>query len=210
MSMTELIDLTFALQAFVTLVVIMDPPGATPLFLSLVSDKTSREQRRLAWQAALTSFIVITVFALFGQWILDYLKISLPALKGAGGLLLLLVSLELLKGETKKRLEGTESNVALVPLGTPLLAGPGAIVAVMLFVQQAGNDADPAPKALALAIAVILVHLLIGLTLMFSTKIVSVIKESGVDLLARIAGLLLAAIAVEMLISAIKDFFPSI
>lgn len=210
MSTSEWIDLTFALQAFVTLVVIMDPPGATPLFLSLVSDKTSREQRRLAWQAALTSFIVITVFALFGQWILDYLKISLPALKGAGGLLLLLVSLELLKGETKKRLEGSESNVALVPLGTPLLAGPGAIVAVMLFVQQAGEDGDSAPKALALAIAVILVHLLIGLTLMFSTKIVSVIKESGVDLLARIAGLLLAAIAVEMLISAIKDFFPTI
>jgi multiple antibiotic resistance protein len=74
------IDLTFGLQALVTLIVIMDPPGATPLFLSLVSDKTIREQRRLAWQAALTSFLVITIFALFGQWILDYLKISLPAL----------------------------------------------------------------------------------------------------------------------------------
>lgn len=204
------IDLTFGLQALVTLLVIMDPPGATPLFLSLVSDKTVREQRRLAWQAALTSFLVITIFALFGQWILDYLKISLPALKGAGGLLLLLVSLELLKGETKRKLEGSDSNVALVPLGTPLLAGPGAIVAIMLFVQQANTDGDVAQKSLALAIAVIVVHILIGLTLMFSTKIVSVIKESGVDLLARIAGLLLAAIAVEMLISAIKDFFPSL
>jgi multiple antibiotic resistance protein len=204
------IDLTFGLQALVTLIVIMDPPGATPLFLSLVSDKTIREQRRLAWQAALTSFLVITIFALFGQWILDYLKISLPALKGAGGLLLLLVSLELLKGETKKKLEGSESNVALVPLGTPLLAGPGAIVAIMLFVQEANTDGDTAPKALALTVAVLLVHILIGLTLMFSTKIVSVIKESGVDLLARIAGLLLAAIAVEMLISAIKEFFPTL
>lgn len=204
------IDLTFGLQALVTLIVIMDPPGATPLFLSLVSDKTIREQRRLAWQAALTSFLVITIFALFGQWILDYLKISLPALKGAGGLLLLLVSLELLKGETKKKLEGSDSNVALVPLGTPLLAGPGAIVAIMLFVQEANNDGDTAPKALALTVAVLLVHILIGLTLMFSTKIVSVIKESGVDLLARIAGLLLAAIAVEMLISAIKEFFPTL
>jgi multiple antibiotic resistance protein len=176
----------------------------------LVSDKTIREQRRLAWQAALTSFLVITIFALFGQWILDYLKISLPALKGAGGLLLLLVSLELLKGETKKKLEGSDSNVALVPLGTPLLAGPGAIVAIMLFVQEANTDGDTAPKALALTVAVLLVHILIGLTLMFSTKIVSVIKESGVDLLARIAGLLLAAIAVEMLISAIKEFFPTL
>lgn len=204
------IDLTFGLQALVTLIVIMDPPGATPLFLSLVSDKTIREQRRLAWQAALTSFLVITIFALFGQWILDYLKISLPALKGAGGLLLLLVSLELLKGETKKKLEGSDSNVALVPLGTPLLAGPGAIVAIMLFVQEANTDGATAPKALALTVAVLLVHILIGLTLMFSTKIVSVIKESGVDLLARIAGLLLAAIAVEMLISAIKEFFPTL
>ena len=204
------IDLTFGFQALVTLIVIMDPPGATPLFLSLVSDKTIREQRRLAWQAALTSFLVITTFALFGQWILDYLKISLPALKGAGGLLLLLVSLELLKGETKKKLEGSDSNVALVPLGTPLLAGPGAIVAIMLFVQEANTDGDTAPKALALTVAVLLVHILIGLTLMFSTKIVSVIKESGVDLLARIAGLLLAAIAVEMLISAIKEFFPTL
>jgi multiple antibiotic resistance protein len=204
------IDLTFGLQALVTLIVIMDPPGATPLFLSLVSDKTITQQRRLAWQAALTSFLVITIFALFGQWILDYLKISLPALKGAGGLLLLLVSLELLKGETKRKLNGSDSNVALVPLGTPLLAGPGAIVAIMLFVQQANQDSDGAPKALALALAVIVVHILIGLTLMFSTKIVSVIKESGVDLLARIAGLLLAAIAVEMLISAIKEFFPTL
>ena len=188
----------------------MDPPGATPLFLSLVSDKSPRQQRRLAWQAALTSFIVITVFALFGQWILDYLKISLPALKGAGGLLLLLVALELLQGETKKKLQGGDSNVALVPLGTPLLAGPGAIVAIMLFVQEANRDSEVAPKAVALAVAVLLVHLLIGLTLMFSTRIVAVIKESGVDLLARIAGLLLAAIAVEMLISAIKEFFPTL
>lgn len=204
------IDLTFGVQALVTLVVIMDPPGATPLFLSLVSNKSMREQRRLAWQAALTSFIVITVFALFGQWILDYLKISLPALKGAGGLLLLLVSLELLRGEIKKNHGPSESNVALVPLGTPLLAGPGAIVAVMLFVQQATAEDDGSAKVLALALAVLSVHLIIGLTLMFSTKIVSVIKESGVDLLARIAGLLLAAIAVEMLISAIKDYFPTL
>ncbi|MGA0914734.1 MAG: MarC family protein, partial [Candidatus Nanopelagicaceae bacterium] len=66
------IDLTFGLQALVTLVVIMDPPGATPLFLSLVSSRPIKEQRKLAWQAAMTSFIVITAFALFGQWILDY------------------------------------------------------------------------------------------------------------------------------------------
>jgi multiple antibiotic resistance protein len=204
------IDLTFGLQALVTLVVIMDPPGATPLFLSLVSSRPIKEQRKLAWQAAMTSFIVITAFALFGQWILDYLKISLPALKGAGGLLLLLVALELLKGNANKDEATRTGNVALVPLGTPLLAGPGAIVAIMLFVQEAGRDGNSGAKSLALALAVILVHIIIGLTLMFSTKIVSVIKESGVELLARIAGLLLAAIAVEMLVSAVKEFFPGV
>jgi multiple antibiotic resistance protein len=204
------IDLTFGLQALVTLVVIMDPPGATPLFLSLVSSRPIKEQRKLAWQAAMTSFIVITAFALFGQWILDYLKISLPALKGAGGLLLLLVALELLKGNANKDEATRTGNVGLVPLGTPLLAGPGAIVAIMLFVQEAGRDGNSGAKSLALALAVILVHIIIGLTLMFSTKIVSVIKESGVELLARIAGLLLAAIAVEMLVSAVKEFFPGV
>ena len=94
-------------------------------------------------------------------------------------------------------------NIALVPLGTPLLAGPGAIVTTMLYVQKSeGND-----QLAALAIAIFAVHFLIGLTFMFSTKILSVIKDSGVELLARIAGLLLSAIAVEMIISSIKAFF---
>lgn len=212
----DLIDLTFGLQALVTLLVIMDPPGATPLFLSLVSTKPMREQRKLAWQAAMTSFVVITLFAIFGQWILDYLKISLPALKGAGGLLLLLVALELLKGDGSREAGRRSGNVALVPLGTPLLAGPGAIVAIMLFVQEASTSSNQLDQSiqwnryLALALAVVIVHLIIGLTLMYSTKIVAVIKESGVELLARIAGLLLAAIAVEMLVSAIREFFPTI
>lgn len=206
----NVVDLTFGLQALVTLLVIMDPPGATPLFLSLVSAKPKQEQRKLAWQAAMTSFIVITLFAICGQWVLDYLKISLPALKGAGGLLLLLVALELLKGDGNREGDRRSGNVALVPLGTPLLAGPGAIVAIMLFVEEANRGGLQADKSFALALAVILVHLIIGVTLMFSTKIVSVIKESGVELLARIAGLLLAAIAVEMLVSAIREFFPAI
>lgn len=206
----NLVDLTFGLQALVTLLVIMDPPGATPLFLSLVSAKPKQEQRKLAWQAAMTSFIVITLFAICGQWVLDYLKISLPALKGAGGLLLLLVALELLKGDGSREQGRSAGNVALVPLGTPLLAGPGAIVAIMLFVEEANRGGCAVDKSLALALAVIIVHLIIGVTLMFSTKIVSVIKESGVELLARIAGLLLAAIAVEMLVSAIREFFPTI
>jgi multiple antibiotic resistance protein len=195
--------LTFGAQAFVTLFVILDPPGAAPIFLGLASGKSSKQQRRLAWQAAAVSLFVIVSFALFGNAILDYLNISLAALQGAGGILLLITGLGLLTGSLTDSDSASTQNIALVPLGTPLLAGPGAIVTTMLYVQKAdGND-----QLTALALAIFAVHFLIGLTFMFSTKILAVIKDSGVDLLARIAGLLLSAIAVEMIVSAIKAFF---
>ncbi len=195
--------LTFGAQAFVTLFVILDPPGAAPIFLGLASGKTVKEQRKLAWQAAAVSLFVIVSFALFGNAILGYLNISLAALQGAGGILLLITGLGLLTGSLTESNSATSKNIALVPLGTPLLAGPGAIVTTMLYVQKSeGSD-----QLAALAIAIFAVHFLIGLTFMFSTKILSVIKDSGVEMLARIAGLLLAAIAVEMIISSIKAFF---
>jgi len=200
---TTLTAVTFGAQAFVTLFVILDPPGAAPIFLGLASGKTVKEQRKLAWQAAAVSLFVIVSFALFGNAILGYLNISLAALQGAGGILLLITGLGLLTGSLTESSSATSKNIALVPLGTPLLAGPGAIVTTMLYVQKSeGND-----QLAALAIAIFAVHFLIGLTFMFSTKILSVIKDSGVELLARIAGLLLSAIAVEMIISSIKAFF---
>ncbi|NCV76862.1 MAG: NAAT family transporter [Actinobacteria bacterium] len=198
--MNELTALTFGLQAFVTLLVILDPPGATPLFLSLTSHQKRRDQVRMAWLAALTSLSIIAIFAVFGQLIVSYLDISIPALQGAGGLLLLLVSLDLLKGTDQSATNNVKS-LALVPLGTPLLAGPGAIVTIMLFSQRV----EGAAMTSALALAVIGAHLIIGMTLTFATSIVSVIKESGVMLLAKIAGLLTAAIAFEMLITGIKE-----
>jgi len=197
--MDEVTALTFAVQAFVTLLVIFDPPGATPVFLSLVSNKSQRERTRLAWLAAGVSLLVIASFALFGRFILEYMHVSIEALQAAGGLLLLYVSLQLLTG-TVHEMETKGTNVGMVPLGTPLLAGPGAIVATMIFVEQA----DSAARMGGLALAIIAVHLVIGLVLMTSTTILKVIKESGVNLLARIAGLLLAAIAVQMLANAIK------
>jgi multiple antibiotic resistance protein len=195
--------MTFGIQAFVTFFVILDPPGATPIFLALVSGRKQRERIRLAWQGAAVSLFVIVIFAIFGKLILDYLHVSVNALQGAGGLLLLLISLELLTGKGTSDTTHENVNVALVPLGTPLLAGPGAIVTTILYVQNSHTGA----MRLALALAIIGVHIVIGVTLMFSTKILGLIKESGVSLLARIAGLLLAAIAVEMIVQSIKGFF---
>lgn len=198
--MNELTALTFGLQAFVTLLVILDPPGAAPLFMTLVGNKSRREQVRMAWLAALTSLLIISIFALFGQAIVDYLEISIPALQGAGGLLLLLISLDLLKGHDESGAKNGEKNVALVPLGTPLLAGPGAIVTIMLFASRV----ESTDMALGLTGAVLGAHVVIGLTLMFATRIVSIIKETGVALLAKVAGLLTAAIAFEMVMTGIK------
>jgi multiple antibiotic resistance protein len=200
--MNTITAVTFATQAFVTLFVIMDPPGATPIFLGLVGDKSPKERIRLAWQAAGVSLFVIASFAIFGQFILDYMHVSIEALQAAGGLLLLYVSLQLLTGTSKAGGEQTSSNIGMVPLGTPLLAGPGAIVATMIYVQRA----DTTSQMVGLAVAILAVHLIIGLVLMASTKIVSIIKDAGVTLLASIAGLLLAAIAVQMLANAIKAF----
>ena len=200
MNIIEVSALTFAIQCFVTLFVIMDPPGATPVFLALVSDKSPKERMRLAWQAAVISLVVITSFALFGQFVLEYMKVSMEALQAAGGLLLLYVSLQLLTGRIEEIDASTNKNVALVPLGTPLLAGPGAIVATMIFVKQVDSPA----YAIGLITAVVAVHITIAIALMASTKILAVIKDSGVTLVARIAGLLLAAIAVQMLADAIN------
>jgi multiple antibiotic resistance protein len=196
----EVSAVTFAIQSFVTLLVILDPPGATPIFLGLVADRSAKERVRLAWQAAVVSFIVIAFFSIFGRFLLEYMNVSIEALQAAGGLLLLYVSLELLTGRPSGGESGGDKNIALVPLGTPVLAGPGAIVATMIFVQQVKTPAE----GLALVLAVVGVHIVIAVTLMASTTILKVIKDAGVTLLARIAGLLLAGIAVQMLVDAIK------
>lgn len=196
-------DWVLLTSVFVTLFVIMDPVGTIPIFLSLTSGRSVQAVRRAAWQAVAVSFGVISVFAFFGQQILEYLHISLPALQGAGGLLLLLVALELLTGKEDSMAGGpVDTNVALVPLGTPLMAGPGAIVATMVFSKQVGGFADFA----AVALGVVGVHLTIWLAMRFSLPILRLLRESGVLLVTRIAGLLLSAIAVQMVADAVRAF----
>ncbi|GAB7004179.1 MarC family protein [Nocardioides sp. AN3] len=189
-------------EVFVTLFVIMDPVGTVPIFLSLTSGRSAATARRAAWQAVLVAFFVIVVFALFGQGILDYLSISLAALQGAGGLLLLLVALELLTGNDDEPTAAAGTNVALVPLGTPLLAGPGAIVATMVFTRRIHDVGDVA----AVALGIIGVHAVLWLAMRFSLPILRLIRASGVLLVTRIAGLLLSAIAVQMVADSVRAF----
>lgn len=197
--MKDVSTLTFALQAFVTLMVILDPPGNAPIFLAVLGERSAKEGRQLAVQAATISFLIIAGFALFGRFLLDYMDVSIGAMQAAGGLLLLMVSLNLLTGKEDNELTSGSKNVAMVPLATPLLAGPGAIVAVMIFAHQVKS----VDMGVALAASVIAVHIFVALALMASTFILKLIGKAGVDLLARIAGLVLSGIAVQMLANAI-------
>ncbi|WP_265520771.1 MarC family protein [Oerskovia flava] len=203
--MSDFFDVRLFTEVFVTLFVIMDPPGTVPVFLGLTSAMAAKQRNTAARTAILVAFGVIVAFALFGQQILTYMHISLPALQASGGLLLLLVAMELLTGKMEEPAPSGNKgvNVALVPLGTPLLAGPGAIVATMVFVQRSdGTVAD----WVAIAAGVVAVHVTLYLSMRFANVIHRVLGDSGTILVTRIAGLLLAAIAVQLVADAVTAF----
>ncbi|MGY5763761.1 MarC family protein [Brachybacterium sp. DNPG3] len=202
----NLVDLSFLTGAFVTLFVIIDPPGTVPIFLSLTSTMTAKQRSRAALVAVGVAVLIIAVFALFGKFILAYMSISLPALQFSGGLLLLIVALQLLAGKEGEMAASSGVNVALVPLGTPLLGGPGAIVAMMLFVEQTGGQ--PA-RISALVIATVLLALSMYLAMRFAAVIAKVLGQGGVTLVTRISGVLLAAISTQMIFDAIHSFLVS-
>ena len=192
-------------EVFVTLVVIMDPPGAVPVFLAVTRDLSGRERKRAAFMAVFTAFFVITLFAVAGRQILSYLHVEVPALQIAGGLLLLLVALQLLQDQ---EVEPTNispeqrSSIGMVPLGTPLLAGPGAIVATIVFTQRTKTSG----QWISLALGIIGVHIVLYIALRFSEVIRRVFRDAGILLITRVAGVLLAAIAVQMTADGIRTF----
>ena len=201
----SLFSLNLFATSFTTVLVIQDPLRAIPIFLSLTSRQSTDERKRSAREATLVSLAVILVFAIFGRYILKFLGISVPALQTSGGLLLLLVALELLtdKADESPDPEAVSTNVALVPLGTPLLAGPGAIVAAMVAVESASGSIVGWTSVTA---AMIATHVVIWLTLRFSVALHRFLGDSAIRVLTRIFGLLLAAIAVQMIAAGVLAF----
>lgn len=188
-------DLYPFVSTLLTLIVILDPPGLLPVFLGLTRQMKRGQRNAAALNASLVGGGVIAAFAVFGRQILDYLHVSIPAIQVAGGLLLLLVALELLQGKEAPA-DGAEAatNVAIVPLGIPLLAGPGSIVAIMLAVRNAETPLAYATVFLALAAAMLFVYLF----LRYAGVIHRVLGNGGTTLASRVAGMLLAGIAVQM------------
>ncbi|MGE0881773.1 MAG: MarC family protein [Acidimicrobiia bacterium] len=191
-------------ETLITLLVIMDPIGSVPIFLSLTA-RAPQARTKAALQATLTAGGVIAVFAIFGEYLLRVLDVSLPALQVSGGLLLVLVALELLHPRSVEDELDHGMNVALVPLGTPLLAGPGAIAAIMVRMRDTDGAAGVAEVLAALAVTVLVVFLVLGL----AAKISAVVKPNGIALVSRLVGLLLAAIAVQLVAGGIDTWVRS-
>lgn len=198
-----MIDAVLFVSTLLTLFVILDPPGLLPVFLGLTRQMAPAERHAAARNSVLVAFGIIATFAVFGRFILDYLHITIEALQVSGGLLLLLVAMQLLTGTVQEAGVEAGTNVAIVPLGIPLLAGPGTIVAVMLAVESARGDVW---RIVTVASALIVALLAVWVFLRFASGIRRVLRDSGTVLLTRIAGMLLAAIAVQMLAGGVLAF----
>jgi multiple antibiotic resistance protein len=185
-------------ETFVTLVVIMDPIGTAPIFVALTAGQSPRARRLAAVQAAATAGGLVLGFALFGRLVLAYINVSVQSLAIAGGLLLLLLALQMFRGEELDT--ATASNVALVPLATPLLAGPGAIAAIMVLSDRhsdLGGHVAVFAGVIAVAVAVAAVFLLAG-------HLGRLLRPAAVVLLTQVLALLLAAISVQLVVDAVR------
>ncbi len=187
---------TFFLEVFVTMFVIIDPIGNVPVFLTLTRNRPHRA--RLALQAVVAAGALILAFGLFGQQLLKYLNISVASLQVAGGLLLILLAIQQLRGEIGD--EDAAHNVAFVPLATPLLAGPGAIAATMVFFRQAESLSER--WVLVGSMAAVLA--ITWLALWLSEWIRKLLRDTGIEFLTRVMGLLLAAIAVQLVAQGVR------
>jgi len=186
-------------QSFVTLLVILDPLGNIPVFLSLTQRHDPRARHRAAYVAVLVAGAVLAAFAAFGSVLIRYLSISLESLMAAGGVLLFLVALDMLRGTDPPLGVREDTSIALVPLGTPFLAGPGAIVATIVLTRQHPGIAQRLAVVAGAAVALIVVLV----ALRFSAALGRLLRPSAIHFLTRIMGLLLTAIAVQLVADAV-------
>jgi multiple antibiotic resistance protein len=202
-------DLARAVQAFVTLLVIMDPLGNVPIFLSLTATDDHAKRRRTALHATMAATLLIYAFAFFGTQILASLSIGLPALQIAGGVMLFLTALEMLKGELETEQTDGRVNVAIVPLGTPLMAGPGAIAATMVLMTGGeGSGRIALVNQLPVIVGIAGTLAVSYLALRYSLFLERILKDNGIHLVTRVMGMLLLAIAVELVASGVLAYQP--
>ena len=185
-------------ETYLTLVVIMDPIGAIPVFIALTAKLAPPERKAAAIKAVTAAAALVLIFAVVGRFILEYLHVSVESLSIAGGLLLLLVALEMLRGLDTPEAETTD--VALVPLAVPLVAGPGAIATVIVLVQSNTEAAE----RVSVGVGIVLALASVGVALLLAEVIARHLSEAFVGFLTRVFGLLLSAIAVQLVVDGVK------
>jgi multiple antibiotic resistance protein len=206
--------LSFFITSFISLFVIVDPTGNIFPFLALSSGVGPGKARALAGRACLFAFVILTFFVAAGRLVLTFFGISLPAFQIAGGLVLFRIAFDMMEGRGHfNRLDTSSSlapgdyrDIALIPLAMPLLSGPGAISTVLVLTSRSKNLQDDALLLAAVGLIMVLSYVLFS----FAARIMGVLKENGLRLLTRLMGLILAALAVEFVISGVRTAFPSL
>lgn len=197
-------DISAIIAAWVTLFVVIDPPGLAPLFIALTHGMDDERRRRIGWRATVIAAILLTLFGLIGENILSAIGISLPAFRIAGGILLFLTALDMLFERRTERREGQhpddEHDPSVFPLATPLLAGPGALTTMILLV---GND----PSALhTLVIHMVMLSVLALNMVLFllAGPLSRVLGRTGTMVVTRLLGMLLAALSIQFIIDGLR------
>jgi multiple antibiotic resistance protein len=200
-----------ALRAFLTLFVVVDPVGIAPVFLGLAGGRPAGEQARIARRAVVVAGVVLFGFALGGAWLLKKLGISMNAFQIAGGILLFRIAVGMVlaaphERETREEEEEARSraDVSVFPLAIPLIAGPGALASMMILVGEAGNDPRLLVAVFAMAAAVLA---LTWLALRLASPLGRVLRRTGVNVVTRVLGVLLAALAVQYVADGARGLF---
>jgi multiple antibiotic resistance protein len=202
---------SYTLAAFGSLFSIVDPFAAVPIFLALVGTQPLPAQARAAMRASATCFAVLTAFALAGGLVFNFFGITLPAFKITGGILLFGVGFEMMRakrsatrGTSEEAREAeTKDDVGIIPLGLPLLSGPGAIATVIVFVGKARDIEQRA----CLFVAIGAVSAISFLTLRWAALVARVLGKTGINIVERVMGLILAAVATQLVIDGLHEAF---
>lgn len=200
-------DSSFLITAFVTLFVIMDPPGLVPAFLAVTQGLNSRQRRKIALRACLVAIGVLAVFAAFGDSVLEFVGISMSAFRVAGGVLLFLTALDMLFERRTQRREhraddDDHPDPSVFPLAIPLIAGPGAIASVILLVGQQPGWVGFSWVMLVTCFVVVLVFVSFLIAGLFER----LLGKTGIIVVTRLFGMLLAALAVQFVLDGLKGF----
>lgn len=194
-------DSGFLITSFVTLFVIIDPVGLAPIFVALTAGTDARHRRAVALRACLIAALILTVFAFLGESVLGFVGISMPAFQIAGGILLFLTALDMLFERRTKRREGQADeedfpDPSVFPLAIPLISGPGAIASIILLMGQA-----PGPVEMAGVLGVLALVLLLVLLLFLAGGLIERgLGRTGVNVVTRVLGMLLAALSVQFVL----------